>query len=288
MRDRTAFLDLDQQEHSLAQSRVVVLPVPYARTVSYRPGAQGGPSAIITASAEMEDYDPELDAEPCAVGIHTLGALEAEDEPEAMAERVADEVGRHTAGGKLVCTLGGEHSLTAGAVAGVARHVADLSVLWLDAQADLREEYQGWRFSHACAARRALEHAPLTLVGVRSMASEEAAFAHERAIPVFPRAAEPIGNLDQIAETLSQNVYISVDLDVFDPGIVAAVGTPEPGGMGWWEVLRLLRRVAERRRIVGFDVMELAPAEGPEAGAYTAAKLAYKLVAYATLSESSI
>ena len=278
------FLALDPAEHTLARSRVVVLPVPYAETVSYRPGTDAGPAAIIRASAEMEDFDPELGSEPCDAGIHTLPALTpAVDGPEAMASAVADSVAEHTARGTLVCTLGGEHSLTAGAVEGVARSVDDLSVLILDAQADLRDDYQGWRYSHACAARRVLDHAPVTLVGVRSMTTDEAALIEARAIPCFPRDAEPIVDIDAIVSTLSPNVYVSVDLDALDPSIMAAVGTPEPGGMLWWETLRILRAVAQRRRIVGFDVMELAPSEGPEACAYTAAKLAYKLMAYATL-----
>ena len=279
------FLDLDPAEHTLERSRVVVLPVPYAETVSYRSGAHLGPAAILRASAEMEDYDPEFGTEPCAAGIHTLPPLaDLSGGPEAVAGRVADAVDALAARGKIACTLGGEHSLSAGAVAGAARHVDGLSVLALDAHADLRDEYQGWRYSHACAARRMLEHAPVTLVGVRSMATEEAAFIRERGVPCFERGADAIDDVDAIIDTLSANVYVSVDLDVFDPSVVAAVGTPEPGGMGWWEALRLLRAVGERRRIVAFDVMELAPSEGPEAGAYTAAKLAYKLATYACLA----
>lgn len=278
------FLALDPAEHTLERSRVVVLPVPYAETVSYRPGADAGPAAIIAASAEMEDYDPELGREPCDVGIHTSTAIDpAGDGPEAMAGRVADTVAAHVSIGRLVCVLGGEHSLTAGSVEGTARYIDDLSVLILDAQADLRDEYQGWRYSHACAARRVLDHAPVTLVGVRSMTTDEAEFIDDLAIPCFERGSAPLDDVDAVIATLSPNVYVSVDLDALDPSIMAAVGTPEPGGMGWWETLRLLRAVAERRRIVGFDVMELAPAEGPEACAYTAAKLAYKLMAYATM-----
>ncbi len=280
------FLALDPAEHTLERSRVVVLPVPYAETVSYRPGTDAGPAAILAASAQMEDYDPELVREPCEVGVHTAAPIDvAADGPEAMAQRVADTVAAHVSVGRLVCMLGGEHSLTAGAVEGTARYVDDLSVLILDAQADLRDDYQGWRYSHACTARRVLEHAPVTLAGVRSMTADEAALIEELAIPCFPRGPTPIDDVDAIVATLSQNVYVSVDLDALDPSIMAAVGTPEPGGMGWWEVLRLLRAVGERRRIVGFDVMELAPAEGPEACAYTAAKLAYKLMAYATIHD---
>ena len=287
------FLALDPAEHTLDRSRIVVLPAPYDGTASYRSGARDGPLAIIRASAQMEDYDPELGFDPCDAGIYTAPALAApalaasalgpnSSGPEAMANRVAEAVEGYVRQGKLVCMLGGEHSLTSGAVRVMARQHTDLSVLVLDAHADLRDEYQGSRYSHACAARRILDHAPVTLAGVRSMTGEEATFAAAQGVPLYARGAEPLADLDAIVATLSANVYVSVDLDVLDPSIMAAVGTPEPGGMGWWETLRLLRAVAERRRIVGVDVMELAPVEGPEACTYTAAKLAYKLMSYAT------
>ena len=157
----------------------------------------------------------------------------------------------------------------------------NLTVLVFDAQADLRDEYQEFAYSHACASRRMFDHAPVTLVGVRSMTGEEHTFARKHGIPMFERSAEPITNIDAIIDTLSDNIYVSFDLDAFDPSFMAAVGTPEPGGMGWWETLRILRAVSEHKTIVGFDVMELAPAEGPEACAYTAAKLTYKLIGYA-------
>ncbi len=282
------FLILDPDEHSLARSRCVVLPVPYEETTSYRKGTRRGPEAIIRASAEMEDYDVELGCEPCNVGIHTAPALEAppllepNGGPEAMAGRVRETVASYAAQGKLVGMLGGEHSITSGAVAAHAERHPGLSVLFFDAQADLRDDYQGWAHSHACAARRALDHASsLTLVGVRSMTGEEAAFAQERGVALFPRGAEPIDDVDAIVDTLGEEVYVSFDLDALDPSFMSAVGTPEPGGMGWWEALRILRAVGERRRIVGFDVVELAPDEGPEACAYTAAKLVYKIFGYA-------
>ena len=277
------FLVLDPEQHSLESSRVVLLPVPYDATTSYRSGSRDGPAAIIRASRAMEDFDVELGYEPSAVGIHTAPELEAHaGGPEAMVARVAEAVGHYAEQGKLVGMLGGEHSLSAGAVRAAAQRSDNLSVLVLDAQADLREEYQGTPYSHASASRRMLDHAPVTLVGVRSMIGEEAATAEARGVAIFPRGAEPIVEINSIVAGLTDNVYVSVDLDALDPSFMAAVGTPEPGGMGWWEALRILRAVGERRRIVGFDIMELAPAEGPEACAYTAAKLAYKLIGYAT------
>ena len=280
----STFLALDPSEHSLERSRWVILPVPYEATTSYRKGTQAGPAAIIRASAEMEDYDPELGRDPCDAGIYTAPPVDpALAGPDAMARRVAGAVGAHADAGKLVGMLGGEHSISSGAVAALAERRPGLSVLVFDAQADLRDEYQGSAHSHACATRRMLDHARATIVGVRSMTGDEAAFAAERGVPLFPRGAEPIADADAIVDTLTEDVYVSFDLDAFDPSFMAAVGTPEPGGMGWWETLRILRAVGERCRIAGFDVVELSPGEGPEACAYTAAKLAYKLIAYAAL-----
>lgn len=278
------FLALDPEEHSPERSRCVVLPVPYEATTSYRKGTAGGPAAIIRASAEMEDYDPELGCEPCAVGLHTAQAVEpALAGPEAMAARVAEAVGFYADRGKLVGMLGGEHSITSGAVAALSARAGPLSVLIFDAQADLRDSYQGSPHNHACAARRALDHAErMAIVGVRSLTADEAAFAAERGVALFPCGAEPLTDVDAILDALGENVYVSFDLDAFDPSFMAAVGTPEPGGMGWREALRVLRAVCERKRVVGFDVVELAPDEGPEACAYAAAKLVYKLFAYAT------
>jgi agmatinase len=280
------FLALDPERHSLDASRVVLLPAPYDATTSYRGGARDGPASIIRASRQMEDFDQELAREPADVGIYTAPELEPHaGGPKAMADRVAEAVAWYGAKGKLVGVLGGEHSLSAGAVAATARRYPDLSVLVFDAQADLREEYEGTPFSHASAVRRMLDHAPVTLVGVRSMTSEEASFVSERGIALFARSESPITDAAAIVAGLSPHVYVSFDLDAFDPSFMAAVGTPEPGGIGWWEALSILRAVSESRSIVGFDVVELAPGEGPEACAYTAAKLVYKLIGYATRNQ---
>ncbi len=277
------YLGLDPAEHSLTRSRVVLLPVPYDATTSYRSGSRDGPDAILKASRDMEEYDPELDRETRSVGIYTAPGLEPHAEgPTQMVQRVHDAVSWYMDAGKLVGMLGGEHSVTAGAVAAVREHYPDLSVLVLDAHADLREVYQEAEFSHANASRRMLDHAPITQVGIRSMTADEARLVRERDIPFFPRNADPITDVDAILARLTDHVYVSVDLDCFDPTFMAAVGTPEPGGMGWWEALKILRAVGERKHIVAFDVMELSPKEGPETSAYTAAKLVYKLIGYAT------
>ena len=275
------FLGLDPAENTFERSAVVVLPVPYDGTASYKTGAREGPEAILAASREMEDYDLELGRETCAVGIHTAAALEPHlASPQEMAERIREAVRPLARAGKLLALLGGDHSVSIGSALAMAEAHPGLSVLYLDAHADFREEYQGTRWGHASAARRIAETCRLTLVGVRSMATEEAEALQSSGVHVFPAPLleEP---WDAVLACLGPVVYVSIDLDVLDPSLMAAVGTPEPGGMGWYQTLRLLRRVGEQRRILGFDVVELAPREGPAACAYTAAKLAYKVMGYA-------
>ena len=269
-----------------ARPGVTLIPVPYDATTSYRTGSRYGPRAIITASRQLEDYDLELDRDISAIGIRTAPDLEPfAGGPEGMIDRVDRAVSETLPGGAVVGLLGGEHSITVGAVRAMRRRHADLSVLYLDAHADMRDEYQGSPWSHACVARRALEMCPLAEVGVRSLSQGERRFIAGEGVPVFywPHEGADVDDvLPRLSDRLSDTVYVSIDLDVLDPSIMAAVGTPEPGGMSWRAVTTLLRHVAERKRIVGFDLVELSPGEGPEACAFTAAKLAYKLIGYAT------
>ena len=277
------FLALDQTEHSLTKSKCTILPIPFEATTSYRKGTYLGPSAIIRASAEMEDFDIELGFEPCQIGIYTAPVISPNlTAPDGMISKIADTVEEYLKKGQFIGVLGGEHSVSVGVVKAMSRQYKDLSILVFDAQADLRNEYQGSRYSHACASRRMHDYAPTTIVGVRSITEEELAFADKHQIPIFYRASDNINDVNSIISTLSNNVYISFDLDAFDPSFMASVGTPEPGGLGWWEALDILKKVARQRNIVGFDVVELSPEEGPEACAYSAAKLVYKIIRYAT------
>ena len=278
------FLALPPERSDRATARFIVLPVPYDGTTSYKAGARDGPGAIIEASRQMEDFDQELGAEPSRLGIHTLPELAPHvGDPGAMVQRVAGVVREAASTGQIVVTLGGEHSVTVGAVRGLLGLYPDLSVLILDAHGDMRVQYMGSRYSHACTARRVHELCPLALAGTRSLSGEEAEFIRAQEVPVFAWTADSQGAdaASFLLPHLGERVYISVDLDVLDPGIMPAVGTPEPGGMGWHDILALLAGVAAQRRIVGFDLMELAPAEGPSACAFTAARLAYKLMGYA-------
>ena len=280
------FLALPEEQSGLDGSRVVLVPVPYDSSTSFRSGARDGPGAIIAASYGLEDYDRELDSDVAQVGIHTTPALEPHlGGPDLMVQRVRDAVARYVEPGRIVGVLGGDHSLSIGAVRSHLDTWPDLSVLYLDAHADLRDEYLGTAWGHASSARRIHDLCPVELVGVRSMCQEERDYIASKSLPVvlWPPAQDDRAYEQGIVERLSPSVYVSVDLDVFDPSVMAAVGTPEPGGMSWHQVVSLLRTVAEARRIVGFDVCELSPGEGPAACSYTAAKLVYKLAAYASL-----
>lgn len=277
------FLALPQEQSSLDAARVVLIPVPYDSTTSFRSGSREGPEAIIKASYGIEDYDFELELDVSEIGIHTTGALEPHMAgPGPMTERVRNTVATYLETGKTVGLLGGEHSITIGSVQAHVDAYPSLSVLYLDAHADLRDQYMGTPFGHASAARRVYECCPIALAGVRSLCQEEHDFIRDNNVPVWywdtdSHRSSPDGVLDSLGDT----VYVSVDLDVLDPALMPAVGTPEPGGMAWGQLVSLLGKVAESRRIVGFDVCELAPADGPPACSYTAAKLVYKLVAYA-------
>ncbi len=284
------FLDTPDHEADLRTARVVLVPVPYDATTSYKSGARHGPRAIISASRHLEDYDLELDRDISCVGIHTAPEVVPDvGGPERMIERVRRAVSSYASGDaperRLVGLLGGEHTIAVGAVQALAEIYPDLSVLFLDAHADLRDDYMGTRWGHASVARRIRDICPLVLVGVRCLSAPEAEFIRERGVPVVfwrPGMSAGADLASRVFEHLGRHVYVSIDLDVFDPSEMAAVGTPEPGGMRWEDVTGLLRAVAGHRKIVGFDVTELSPAEGPEACAYTAAKLTYKLIGYAT------
>ena len=277
------FLALPYDQSALESSRVAIIPVPYDSTTSFRSGSRDGPEAMITASYSLEDYDFELELDVSEIGIHTTGAIEPHMAgPGPMTERIKSVVGDYLTIGKTIGLLGGEHSITIGSVQAHVEAYPDLSVLYLDAHADLRNEYMGTPFGHASAARRVYECCPIALAGIRSMCQEEHDFIRENNIPVWywdPNSLD--SSWESILDSLSGSVYVSVDLDVLDPALMPAVGTPEPGGLTWHQLVSLLGIVGESRRIVGFDVCELAPADGPPACSYTAAKLVYKLVAYA-------
>jgi agmatinase len=265
------------------RARVVVLPVAYEGTTEWRSGTRDAPRAIISASRYLELYDLELDWEIYRVGIHTLPELQPEMAgPEHMVQRVYEVARGLLEQEKTVLMLGGEHTLTLGMVRAYREKYQALSVLQLDAHADLRQSYLGTKFSQATVMRRIYELCPVVPAGIRSLSQEEHHFISEAGISPLYACDLISGRVTskQVSDSLSKEVYITVDLDVLDPGIMPAVGTPEPGGIGWYGLLDLLSEVAQARQIVGFDLVELCPREGPGSCAFLAAKLAYKLIGY--------
>lgn len=266
-----------------SNARVVVLPVPYEGTVTYGSGTCNGPKAIISASEHVELWDDELDCEPYIWGIHTLPEIGIEDlNPQEVYELIRQAGKRLAAENKLVIMLGGEHSITSGMVAAFAEEYESMSVLQLDAHADLRAEYHGSQYNHACTMRRVLDHCPAVQVGIRSLSRSEKQFISSERLPVyFMRNIRTHTEwINEVINQLAKNVYVTIDLDVLDPSIMPTTGTPEPGGMLWYDILSFLKILAEKRKVIGFDVVELSPNPGNIAPDFLAAKLTYKFIGY--------
>jgi len=259
----------------------VIVPVPYDGTSTWHKGADAGPRALLEASSAVELYDIETGREPWRDGIRTLPALDCPPDPERMSEAVRRVVGGILDGGEMPVVLGGEHSVTIGAVEAAADRFGDLTVLQIDAHADTREAYEGSSHNHACVMARARERAAIVQVGIRAVDAEEMpGLEAERVFWAHEIAASPEDSwMDAVVELLTPHVYVTIDLDAFDPSLVPATGTPEPGGLGWYPVNRLLGRVARASTVVGFDVVELLPAPGQHASEFLAAKLVYRFLA---------
>lgn len=265
-----------------AEARAVILPVPFEGTVSYGTGTSRGPEAIIRASGQVELYDEETGNEPIdRFGVHTLSPVDVDYSAEGLNDSLTQVAGRHMDNGKFVLSLGGEHSITPGLVRAHAKRYPGLGVLQIDAHSDLRESYHDNRYSHASAMARSIEYAPVTAVGIRSSCKEELPLMNSGRYRVFPaRTTDLCSDTARILETLPENVYLTFDIDGLDPSIVPGTGTPEPGGLQWYETLALLKAVAENRRIVGSDIVEVIPLPGSEISEFTAARLAYKILSY--------
>ena len=273
----------DAAVSDLEKAKVLIIPVPYDGTTTYLSGTRRGPAAILRASQELELFDEETDQEVYRLGIATLEEVEVDaSSPQAMVARVRSLGEKALDAGLFPLMLGGEHLLSLGMIQAAASRVDHLSILQLDAHADLRKTYQGTEYSNACVMRLASSYGSLVPVGVRSLSAEEDGWARDQQLPIFYAADihKRLGWQDGIIPHLSPQVYVTIDLDVFDPGVMPAVGTPEPGGLHWYEVLDLLRLVSRERQIVGADIMELCPQPGNVAPDFFAAKLAYKLLSY--------
>ena len=272
-------------ECSLRDAKFVVIPVPYDLTSTYQSGSRRGPAAIIEASTNMELYDEELKKEAYLAGIHTTlpVAIDARG-PKNMVNIVRKKISRIVGLNKIPVMLGGEHSITLGAVQAMIEKYPELTVLQFDAHADLRDTYQGSPYNHACVARRISEICPLKQVGIRSMSKEEGEFLPQSKVKSYSAdfVLEKKNWAETVCKDLSGDVFITIDLDVFDPSIMPATGTPEPGGLYWKDILHLLKLVSASCNIRGFDVVELAPLPGVVAPDFMAAKLIYRTMGYLT------
>ena len=283
---------IEESEFSAFDSaQVLVFPVSYEGTVSYGAGTGAGAMAIIDASRNMELYDEETDAEVYKIGIHTLDEFAPRETPAAMSEALYEESKNLLKAEKFMCMLGGEHSVSAPVIRAHAEKFHNLSILQIDAHADLRDEYDGTPHSHASIMARTVKdlRIPAVQVGIRSISADEMRLLDSGIPTKIFWAKDIVGRTDWIdtaIDSLTENVYLTIDIDGLDPSLVPTTGTPEPGGLGWYEVLTLIRRLAEKRRVVGMDLVEFAKTENSDAPAFLCAKLVYKTLAYIFQNET--
>ncbi len=283
------FGGLPAELSSLDTSRFVVLSLPYEVTTSYAKGTKFGPRAIIEASRNMELYDEEVGFEPSDAGIHTTDDLLFHNTaPEAMVETVKEAVLHYLRLGKFVMSLGGEHGLSYPAFLAHEEVHGHIGIVQIDAHGDLRDSYEGSPFNHACVMRRIVAHSAGTAqIGIRSISAEEAVFLKEEGTwPVlWARECQKDDKwMSRALDALPDKIYLTIDVDGFDPSLIPCTGTPEPGGLAWYPVLEFLRRLCAAKTVVGADVMELAPDRTHFSADFMAAKLVYKIFAYVQAS----
>ena len=269
---------LDNEFTSYKDAKIVVLPVPYDGTSTWLKGADKGPDAILEASANMELYDIETDSEVYTQGIATLDPVTESSSPEAMSDAVEMQVDTLLKDNKFPVLLGGEHSVSIGSIRAFAKHYEDFSVLQLDAHSDMRDSYEGSDHNHACIMARAKEMASVAQVGIRSSCIEEKHNIDPDRIFYAHEIKESSNWMYDVSEKLSDNVYVTIDLDVFDPAYMPSTGTPEPDGLTYREVMNFLKLINERHNIIGLDVVELCPNETNKAPDFLASKLIYQIL----------
>lgn len=270
----------DAHQTDYKSAKIIVFPVPYDYTATWQKGANLGPKAILEASAHVELYDIETGIEVHLYGIHTFQLAHLPKSPEKLTGIIRQHFSSFIKDGKFPVMLGGNHSITPGAVQGIKEYFSDLTVLQLDAHADLRESYNGSPLNHACVMARVKTICPAVQVGIRSLEREEYEKL-DRSSVFFARDIVFRDDwIDNVVDLLSSHVYVTIDLDVFDPSIMPSTGTPEPGGLGWYQIIGLLKRVAKERHVVGFDVVELMPNTYNKAPDFMAAKLVYQFLSY--------
>jgi len=286
------FGGIEEEKYSdFDAARVLVLPVSYEGTVSYGTGTGAGAMAIVDASRNMELYDEETDAEVYKIGIHTLDEFTSLAKPETMMNSLYEHTKELLKTEKFLCMLGGEHSVSGPVIRAHAEKFHNLSVLQIDAHADLRDEYDGTPHSHASIMARVVKdlRIPSVQVGIRSISAEEARAIDEGIPTRIFWAKDIVGRTDWIDSAindLTENVYLTIDIDGLDPSLVPTTGTPEPGGLGWYETLTLIRKLAAKKRVIGMDLVEFSKTENSAAPAFLCAKLIYKTLAYIFQTET--
>lgn len=282
------FCSLDDKYSNKNKSLFHIIPIPYEATTTYRPGIRFGPQAIIDASMNMELYDEELKQETCNFGIHTLPFIESRASgPKKMVDQITIRTSKLIKEDKVLVSIGGEHTISIGLTKAFHKKHPELSVLILDAHADLRNSYQESLYSHACTARRIQEFAPIIPVGTRSLSAEEAKFIEAKKVNVF-WGKEALKNVNAVKELLTDTVYISLDVDIMDPSILPATGTPEPDGWLWHELTGFLKEIILSKNVVGMDIVELSPIKDNPAPDFSIAKLIYRLMGYISISKSKV
>ena len=266
--------------YNYQESEIIIVPVPYDETSTWMKGADKGPDAILDASVNLEFYDIETSSEAHLKGIFTVPPVIQKESPELLTEDVYYRILTLLADNKFPVVIGGNHTVSIGSVKAFSEFYYDLSVLQLDAHSDLRQEYEGSKFNHACAMARAREFAPIIQVGIRSMSAEELPYVERDRIFYSHELYNNKDLYKKAIDKLSGNVYITIDLDVFDPSLMPSTGTPEPGGPAYFELMHFLRDVIKSRNVVGFDVVELCPSATNKAPDFIAAKIIYQLLSY--------
>ena len=281
------YAGIPEELAKLEQAKIVLIPVPYDGTSTWQKGADKGPEAFLNASENMELYDIETDTEVYKQGVYLAEAITENSSPEAMVDAVHQATKKYIKKNKFVTIFGGEHSISIGTIRAFNEMFPDLTVLQLDAHADLRESYEGSTCNHACAVYEASQTTNLIQVGIRSMDiiektvmdEEKTYFAHDMAVDD--------NWMDSAIDQMTENVFITIDLDAFDPSILPSTGTPEPGGLLWYETLEFLKQVFEEKNVVGFDIVELCPNPKEKSSDFLAAKLYYKMLSYKFKNEDT-
>jgi agmatinase len=283
--DNKTYAGIDEQYSKLDNSKIVLIPVPYDGTSTWQKGADKGPEAFLNASENMELYDIETQTEVYKQGVYLANPVTENVSPEQMVYAVHETTKKYIKRNKFVTVFGGEHSISIGTIRAFNECYDNLTVLQLDAHADLRKEYQGSKCNHACAVYEASQTTNLIQVGIRSMDviettvmdTDKTFFAHDMAVDDTW--------MDSAIDLMTDNVFITIDLDAFDPSIMPSTGTPEPGGLLWYETLEFLKLVFEEKNVVGFDIVELCPNENERSSDFLAAKLYYKMLTYKFLND---